>query len=296
MDRVKVEGHGAGVPDLKARRLYVIGNGFDLHYGVRSSYKDYLEFLLQRDARVYDLFVEIFPATIWKNFEEGLGGLGPGSLNYDFFGLLDYDEDSDYAFEQQSAAWSYHYEAMAEELDFSRIHETFADWAKQIDISFVMPDGVVEDSEDVLYLTFNYTRTLEERFGVDACRVLHVHGVVGDDDLVVGHAPIENSEMIPVQAFAEQDNLEQLRISFIEQTEKPVNRLISYYEEWFERLSDVSEVIVAGFSFSEVDLPYIQRIVDSVSPSAKWTVFVCDNSAKVEKPIIGMVDATPYPK
>ncbi|WP_443812863.1 AbiH family protein, partial [Collinsella sp.] len=25
-----------------AERLYIIGNGFDLHYGIKSSYKDFL--------------------------------------------------------------------------------------------------------------------------------------------------------------------------------------------------------------------------------------------------------------
>lgn len=37
-------------------------------------------------------------------------------------------------------------------------------------------------------------------------------------------------------------------------------------------LSNVSEVYILGHSLAEVDLPYFDKLVQSVKPDARWTV------------------------
>lgn len=274
--------------------LYIIGNGFDLHYGVKSSYGDFLRYLEKRDENLYDLFFQLFPAEIWENFEGALGLLKPGSLNQDVFGLIERDDESDFSWERESASYNYHLSAMEEELDMEKINAVFSEWASQIDISGVVPDSVIRDSTDTLYMTFNYTLTLETVFGVDPDRILHIHGKIGDPRLVIGHAPVKESRL-PPQQYYEQDELEELRLRFTSWTEKPVQAIIGEHEHWFEALSSVEDVTVSGFSFSNVDLPYIQRVIECISPDAKWFVCKRPSDPPADVPMVGKVRTIPYP-
>lgn len=276
-------------------RLYIIGNGFDLHYGIRSSYKDFLNYLEENESELFDLLFNLFPASLWKNFESALGELRPGALDTNLFGLIVRDGDSDYAWERESASLNYHFFAMKKELDIVRINSAFRKWVEQIDISVAKVDSTINDTKDTCYLTFNYTRTLEDRFGIDKSRVLHIHGEVGDDLLIVGHAHVEDKGILPPQQYYEQDMLEELRSRFIDQTEKPVSAIIAMNSEWFESLRNVEEVIVSGFSFSDVDLPYIRQVVSHIRPSAKWRVFERRDVSTVVKPVLGEVEAICYP-
>lgn len=280
---------------MKYKRLYIIGNGFDLHYGIKSSYKDYLEYLEGVDSGLFDLLLTLFPASLWKDFESSLGDLAPGSLNEDCFCLIVHDDESDFAWERESASWNYHYAAMKKELDVARIESSFREWVAQIDISRVKPDSVISDSEGTLYLTFNYTRTLEDCFGIDPHRILHIHGEVGDDRLIFGHAPIVDKKIMRPQQYYEQDMLEDLRSLFIDRTEKPVVPMLLQNYTWFESLRNVEEVVVSGFSFSPVDLPYIRRVKSCVKPDSEWKVFVRNDATLINIPVVGSAEALRYP-
>lgn len=53
-------------PDMDVRRagmektLYIIGNGFDLHHGIPSSYKAFGEYLRRSDAKTYEVVEKYF--------------------------------------------------------------------------------------------------------------------------------------------------------------------------------------------------------------------------------------------
>ena len=99
-------------PPSRPECLYIIGNGFDLHYGIKSSYLDYLAYLNEHDSALSGLLEEVCPGDIWKNFESALGALAPGSLFTNTFNLIIPDSDSEYEWEQRSASWNYHLQAM----------------------------------------------------------------------------------------------------------------------------------------------------------------------------------------
>jgi hypothetical protein len=40
--------------------LYIVGNGFDLHHGIRSSYKAFGEYLKGHDRNTYDVVERFF--------------------------------------------------------------------------------------------------------------------------------------------------------------------------------------------------------------------------------------------
>ena len=63
---------------------------------------------------------------------------------------------------------------------------------------------------------------------------------------------------------------------------------IQYYA-FFERLSDIDEVIVMGSSMGVVDIPYFTKIYRSIQPEAKW-VFYCHSEENAKD------DSLPYKK
>ncbi|MDE6647023.1 MAG: bacteriophage abortive infection AbiH family protein [Prevotella sp.] len=81
------------LPKLKEHEgntLYIIGNGFDLHHGISSRFKDFCCWLKREDVKeeqfVRDMQI-IFPhlnqeeASLWSNFEDALG-------SYDLDGII----------------------------------------------------------------------------------------------------------------------------------------------------------------------------------------------------------------
>ncbi len=170
--------------------LYIIGNGFDLHYGIKSSYLDYLAYLNEHDSALSGLLEEVCPGDIWKNFESALGALAPGSLFTNTFNLIIPDSDSEYEWEQRSASWNYHLQAM-EKTQPEKDSGTFSAWVSKIDTAGrAHDDGLIENTSDAVYLTFNYTKILEDRLGIDQERILHIHGTAGESDLVFVHSPV----------------------------------------------------------------------------------------------------------
>lgn len=83
-----------------------------------------------------------------------------------------------------------------------------------------------------LFLNFNYTRTIEQVYGIKASDICHIHGEVSS-----------RTEGI---YFGNGDDEE--------------------FEGFFDRLSKVNKIYSYGFSFSEVDMPYIEEIAKIVVP------------------------------
>lgn len=55
---------------------------------------------------------------------------------------------------------------------------------------------------------------------------------------------------------------------------KPTSVLISANQSFFESLIDVRQVVVCGFSFSSVDMPYVEELINHLPDDVMWRVFV----------------------
>lgn len=259
------------------KRLYIIGNGFDLHYGLKTSLREFGSYVRLRDEALADSLELLFGGDLWGCFEEALRWLSPDDVVGDRFGLLvGIDRSSNGFDEAELAAWSYQLEAMQEALDWRKIIALLADWISQVSIPQLENDGVIEDDELTCYMTFNYTNTLEKAFGVDARRVLHIHGLAGDK-IIAGHAGQASAKGRELHRadfnYHEEWEVEKHRQNFLKSSVKPVFRIIAKNEGFFGALSDVEEVIVAGFGFWEVDKPYISRICDALPERSNWKVY-----------------------
>ena len=63
----------------KINNLYIIGNGFDLHHGFKTSYKDFKQYLEKNNRsellKLINEHLYFSSEDLWSNFEESLGDM-----------------------------------------------------------------------------------------------------------------------------------------------------------------------------------------------------------------------------
>lgn len=264
------------------KKLFLIGNGFDLAHKIPSSYEDFHNFLKEEytngegDSGVIpqsfmlpdggedfnDEELVMFLRLIISNAEE----LGEKWADVETsLGKLDYSEflDDWSTDDEDDNEWHevYRNEDNASALFEAtrRIQYFFNMWIKSIDISEVLVKtdfSKLIDKEKDLFLTFNYTKTLEKLY--NSKNVCHIHGEQ-DGKIYFGHGDkTDHTEYYERNHIGSGDTLcaldEQLR-------KKTEDALID--NQWFFNSIDheVSEIYSFGFSFSDVDLVYLKEIL-----------------------------------
>lgn len=120
------------------------------------------------------------------------------------------------------------------------------------------------EGEPNIFMNFNYTLTLEKLYGISGDDVYHIHGKVGDTKkkILFGHGKGEweiSMEDVPTLA----SSFHQISRSLRKNTRLAINQ----NKELFERIKNVSEIYTYGFSFSDVDMVYIDKISQTVDPA-----------------------------
>lgn len=172
--------------------LFIIGNGFDIMHGVKSSYYNFRDSIGRKSILRWTLENYIKQDDIWGNFENDLAYLDRemmlGTLDdwLDNFNVLDEDEDdfsaADYFAAQESATSQIY--ILTQELP-----KRFRKW-----ISTLRPFSLSKPVEDIIkiearYINFNYTEFLETIYEVPQDNILYIHGARRDkkSQLVLGH-------------------------------------------------------------------------------------------------------------
>src|SRR4051794_30455176 len=85
-------------------RLYIIGNGFDLHHGLKSRYWNFRAYVVDKDNDLVEKLEEYFgDDALWSDFEETLSYLDTEQI---------IDECSNYLVSYSAEDWSdaYHHD------------------------------------------------------------------------------------------------------------------------------------------------------------------------------------------
>lgn len=290
-------------------RLYIIGNGFDLAHGLKTSYWNFRELLF----REYPNFLESFESfygysslysldhhlskeaisswennlreTLWSNLEYQIG-------YPDFDSIIDFSESlvNDLNLESGPVGikntmdeyWTSMYKFIDEFNTYVGI------WANTINTDGIKPrKQSLVGSEDA-FLSFNYTDLLENVYEVDD--VLHIHGSVDTinyDKPFMGHCNKEGiKEQLELANEAEElfdegeASIRQTLVHCLKETYKDTDRYIWFNKHFWKKLRNVTEVMIIGWSAGVADLPYLSKIRDSISKDAKWIVYYFDEKAK----------------
>lgn len=277
------------------KNLYIIGNGFDLHHGINSSYVDFRKWLEENDCDLYNQFDEIYgycDSDWWKDFENQLASLD--AIQYS--GGVAFENQPDLMSEHCDRTWNDAEIAVELQLDelFCSLRQDFHDWVIQLNTP-KSERKIQLENKDSIFINFNYTLTLENLYNIAPENILHIHGCVDyNEDFVLGHGKSfeelqqlnsielpKHPEDMPSDELTQfyedtaigQEFHEQLAlgaaISGVAAQRKPVDKLLRRLSDFTDRMSEIENIHIYGLSLSEVDLPYIQYLA-SKNQTALW--------------------------
>lgn len=279
---------------MENRKLYVIGNGFDLCHGIPCHYWQFKEFVQEHDPNLLRAVEDYLPAEAdWSDLESSLAEIDIDSMIDDLehfmmsYGADDWSDSGHHDFQ-------YEIGRIIEELS-TDLRRQFGQWIRQLPIPTptTAPLRLQTIDPTAFFLSFNYTSTLRELYCVPDAHVLHIHGRADlpDSDLILGHAwnPQER------RSLNDRPDIEDLDTRLVEahsildryfsKTFKPSGLLIQEHRPFFEGLTDVEEVCVLGHSLSKVDEPYFHALLAIPSiASARWQVACFTEDDEREKP------------
>lgn len=250
-------------------KLYIIGNGFDIAHKIKSSYWNFRRFMetsREYDDLVYMLedFYDDKDVDLWSEFERALGLISGEKIYKSTKSDVDKDDEIEREFRQHQDLMNWNASSIRENLA-----DAFSKWTAQISLNGVEP--IYNLMPNSLFLTFNYTETLERVYGKPDKDVLHIHG--GQNNPVFGHGREKYDNPWPPEqeAFVITDEAVDYAKDLFKEFVKPVDDVIRQHEGYFNSLKgNIDEVIIIGHSLGDVDLPYLKKIQDVAAP-AKWT-------------------------
>lgn len=265
--------------------LFVIGNGFDLHHRLQTSYGDFKEYLEGVDGTLVDELDSILsekgfdPDDIekWSRLEQFLAE----------FPNMDFEQLEEKAFDgaeqdmDRAGFWSdpgYIAEAESGKICklLTSVKSNLKGWIESICVEKIQRDKSLIFPNDAYFLNFNYTKTLEQIYDIPKDRVLHIHNV--KDEYVLGHnqekeIPYPNEENLILGEngnLVSGDNdsrdadvrgaLNKAYLSVYNEYYKNTSELLCKNATWLKCVSDAHEIVFMGLSMGNEDFPYLDFI------------------------------------
>lgn len=290
--------------------LYLIGNGFDLAHGLKTSYWDFRGFLdknypefLREFERLYDigridfwdprvsdddrkLWEENVKDGLWSDFEKKIGQPNISEMediSESVLADLNLESGPIEIKDTMDAYWKEQYGYV------KNFQQYVQEWIESIDTSQVKPLRKALIGSDDYFINFNYTDLLENVYQIE--NVLHIHGGVSSvayDAPIMGHgnkADIEDYTRQARKANAEfcegEASIKRAVSNYLKSIYKDTEAIIRSNDLFWDKLRDVNKVVIFGLSAGEGDLPYLRKILESVNRDAKWDVYYYDVNAFV---------------
>lgn len=282
---------------MKHTHLYIIGNGFDIKHGFPTGWMDYLKWLAAskdyNPTLLYNWLVwdPSFGAKLWSNLEEALGEFDLETMyRYCTQDIeIDYDHMMRSGFGIEDAPkWE-----LAPHL--TTLRTSLFDWIEYVTdkhISRSSPNPKLQAilPQDALYLTFNYTPTLQTIYHISDNNICHIHGsMANSDDLIIGHNTIRTHEW-------DNDSIsyfEHARASICDimnDLYKDTNAIIAQCALFFNLLNNIKQITVIGHSYNIIDLPYFQKIATSIDHICDWHLYYhTDNDLNAAQRLVSTI-------
>lgn len=261
---------------MKKDTLYIIGNGFDLHHGLKTAYWDFRDNFAKKNSKLWNMLFDIYGDSInkdmwWNDFEVMLGRIAYPHListhNGEALGAM-----------------------KVKNLLSGMLPPLFGKWIKNVNCEVPIDKSLCINQES-LFFSFNYTLLLENSYHIKDENIWHIHNSIRNvDDIVVGHDSDERK--LFVEYLKCKENKISVRTDIADNIRsesakgaKGVARRIYCHKEDFSRLySKIRHYIAMGFSFNEIDLPYIKEIlrVNTNIEGTDWTVYYHREGEDVE--------------
>ncbi len=270
-------------------RLFIIGNGFDLAHKLPTDFKTDFKRIAEVNESIsyfWDIYQTEKP-NIWSDFEYCLGQPDFNSLEEIFDGyapdyLSDHESDRDAIITQVSIN--------------GNLRKSLNDFAenaeKDIGNKSPIKKYINSFNDGDIFVNFNYTHTLERLYGIKSKDVLHIHGEVGKNNLILGYPKgqyfpekyrydVRQKGRGPYRECDVRDFVDQMAKNdvFDGYTYSAYKALIkkteSFYKEYqmtsftsFVKEKTIDEIIIIGHS-CKIDFDYFRHL-PKVFPMARW--------------------------
>lgn len=164
-------------------RLFIIGNGFDLHHNMKTKYSDYHNFLIEHKKIGDTIFFEMYPFkrkiedTVdedeildmwWSDIE--------ANSNFDF---ILWANSIDTAYSCPPFTNGNGYKQLQAKADINKARKFYKDdfrtWINSINYGECCDDIKELISKEDYFISFNYTLTLERLYNIPKDHILHIH-------------------------------------------------------------------------------------------------------------------------
>ena len=164
-------------------------------------------------------------------------------------------------------------------INYDYLIYSFIFWTRTIETIGVKTVYKELYAEDHWFVTFNYTNTLEQLYGIPQDKILHIHGNIKTDPyrIIVGHNHDYQhdrkviQDILYSQFIFDGDEVIDQMIEFLNYTYKNTNEIIYENYDYFIELKNagIEKIIVMGHSFGEIDWSYFDYI-HHICPDAQW--------------------------
>jgi len=259
-------------------KLFIIGNGFDIHHGLKTSYADFRDNYAKKSLPLWNSLFDLYGDSIykdmwWSDFEGMLS-------NVDYAHLVNSKNGNAIGFMKTR--------------NFMKgiLPPLFGSWIKNIRYNIDPDSSLCIDSES-LYFSFNYTLVLEKVYSVSDEHVWHIHNSIKNpDEIIVGHDSDSRDIFVKWTQY-KKDNPEAeignmaadlINKELANGAKKVKERIGQNGDRFYEQYSSIRHYVVMGFSFNNIDLPYINEIVmvNSNIDDADWTLY-CYKDGEYER-------------
>jgi hypothetical protein len=282
--------------------LFIIGNGFDRGHDMSTSYNNFKDWLIEMYPESQDTeHFMVSDATLmpkgdmsisdedlasflvycineaaggnWANFEEALGRIDWELFFDDVDDVTGRDGDIDLwktAYTREDFTSTLSFNAYGFSKLFSQWINTIS-YPKAISCNSFLTDSLKGSS---IFLTFNYTKTLEDIYHIPSGQICHIHGVQGKE-IIIGHG-VEKSRAA-TEAYSDDEydceadyesdyDFGMEGIDDIHDSLRKPTKQILEQTSFFASLKHncIKDIFSWGFSFSAVDLCYIKEICKTI--------------------------------
>lgn len=273
------------------KKLFIIGNGFDCYmHGLKTKYSDFRDYIISNypnyidqlyiptetlhdDGYYYDendlisfliSNIDLCNGIDWNDLESSLGKKLKDTFIFLNGKTFDIEEKESYisaTIQDNSEASKVLLEASSKFMILLR--KWVKDELSKISYRDISRNKDFVDYDDSLFLNFNYTRTLENVYDIDNKNICHIHGSVDseDDEIFFGHIEEEYNEY-SCKCWGIDDCFGSLERVLTKNT----NLAYIIHKSFFDKLYNITDIYSHGFSFSEVDMFYIEIIASQNNP------------------------------
>ena len=257
--------------------LYIVGNGFDLAHGLKTKYNDFRNWLEESGFhsfvnRMEALYPDVKNANgEWNDIETALG-------HFKMKDVVAYDKKYTDCNSAENVVLPVGNNIKSVTASLSG---NLWKWIKSVDL--LKTKRMFLLNENALFVSFNYTLTLETVYEIPQDKAWHVHGSISDKTnvLVIGYGVDEKFDNAPNPTAYNLTDVDKRR-NMMTDLIKRVPLYIDKFHKWnnFPKMKAIKHVKVIGHSCSKVDRAYFEDIANAISADADWTFYYHASKSK----------------